>query len=88
MALAANAGDFLRAQARYHGTPIHAANLCASSNYEPRVRERDAMAAMDVLERTQGRAINDWIARSAGSDRLDMGREIGFDGPDLSVLTG
>lgn len=52
----------LHAQARFHQTPIHAANLCAGDHYDPPVAEADAMRAMDLLEQTAGEAVNAWLA--------------------------
>ena len=86
LALASNHVELLQAQARFHGAPIFAANLCASGNYAPQVSEPRALAAIDVLERSKGRAINDWIARSPVTDRLELGKELEFAGPDLSAL--
>ena len=86
LALASNHAELLQAQARFHGTPVFAANLCASGNYSPPVSERRVLAAIDVLERSKGGAINDWIARSQATDRLDLGKEVEFAGPDLSDL--
>ncbi|HKT52824.1 MAG TPA: hypothetical protein VJP88_00115 [Caulobacteraceae bacterium] len=52
-------------QARYHQTPIHAANLCASLNYSPSVPEADIRRVMDLLETTRGGVLNDRLPTSA-----------------------
>jgi len=67
LALARGASELLELQARLHGTPVHAANLCASENYAPRVSEAEVRMAMDLLEATRGGAINDWLPREASA---------------------
>ncbi len=61
-ALEGKVRPLLKAQARYHGTEVHAANLCGSSNYLGGVTQVQVMAAMDRLERSRGKAVNRWLA--------------------------
>ncbi len=62
LALARNETELLQRQGRYHGTPLHAANLCASENYrEPAISEDQAQLAMDRLEESKGDIINRWL---------------------------
>ena len=58
MAIAQGRGRVLDHQATLHGSPIYAANLCASDHLDPPVPLDQAMQAMDVLERTRGEIIN------------------------------
>jgi hypothetical protein len=60
-ALARREAPVLHALARFHATPIHAANLCAGSHYEPACTEADALAAIDVLASTRGEVVNAWL---------------------------
>jgi hypothetical protein len=55
----------VRAQARYHGAPVYAANLCAGAQYDSVVNAEDALAAVDALERTHGEIVNRWMAEGA-----------------------
>lgn len=57
-ALARGDGAVLKAQARFHGAPVYAANLCASGNYLNPVSEDVAMLAMDALAETRGEVVN------------------------------
>ena len=57
-ALAQNNKPLIEVQARYHGTPVYAANICASDHQAPVVPEAVAHAAMDILERTAGEVVN------------------------------
>jgi hypothetical protein len=57
-ALAENRKRAIGNQAAYHGTPVYAANICASDNVSPMVPEAKAHLAMDVLERTHGDVVN------------------------------
>ena len=52
----------LKAQARYHGSEVHAANLCAGGHYLGAPTEAQVMTAMDRLERTRGKIVNRWLA--------------------------
>jgi hypothetical protein len=52
-------------QAVHHGTPIYAANLCASPHYRPPTPEADAMQVMDMLETTRGGVLNDRLPKPA-----------------------
>lgn len=61
-ALAAGEEPLLRAQARYHGWPVFAANLCASPNYVAEAAAQETHAAMDALERSRGEVVNRWLA--------------------------
>jgi hypothetical protein len=87
LALVAGNTTLLQAQARFHGTPVHAANLCASDNYKPPVSERQALVAIDVLESTRGAVINNWLD-PAGQGRLALGTETEFQGPEWTMLIG
>ena len=71
-ALAHGLTDVVAAQARLHGSPIYAANLCASGNYRPEVTEAEVFTAMDALERSRGCLINDQLD---GSPSLPIGTE-------------
>ena len=62
-ALAAGWQDAVRLQAERHGSPIHAANICASDHLTPTVSEEDARVAMDLLEGTRGHAVNQFLSR-------------------------
>lgn len=84
-ALARKRIALLRAQAIYHGTPVHAANLCASSNYAPIVTEAHALAAMDRLESTRGAVLNQWLSEGSGM-ALKFGEGVTFDGPDAEAF--
>ncbi len=55
----------LKAQARYHGTEVHAANLCGSRHYLRAATPAQVTGAMDRLERSQGRVVNRWLAEGA-----------------------
>ncbi len=62
MALARDAAELLQRQARFHGTPVHAANLCASENYANlAIGDDQAQVAMDRLEESKGDIINRWL---------------------------
>jgi hypothetical protein len=74
----------LHAQARFHGKPVYAANLCAGPHYQPPVTEADAVAAMDVLARTRGDVVNAWLAEGPltaqtypGFTRFELSRSTG-----------
>ena len=71
-ALAHGLTNVVAAQARLHGSPIYAANLCASGNYRPEVTEAEVFTAMDALERSRGCLINDQLD---GSPSLPIGTE-------------
>jgi hypothetical protein len=64
-ALARRDEPVLHALARFHATPIQAANLCAGSHYEPPCTEADALAAIEILSRTRGDVVNAWVAEGA-----------------------
>lgn len=85
LALARGATGVLKAQARYHGTPVFAANLCASEIYRPPVGVADAQAAIRALEGTRGAVVNEWLN---GQPALPEGEEILFDAPDLKRQLG
>jgi hypothetical protein len=86
VALARRKNTLLRAQAQFHGSPVYAGNLCASSNYGALAGEEAAMAAIDRLESTRGAILNQWIG--AGGTALAFGEAAHFDGPDIAVLNG
>ncbi|HEY5106494.1 MAG TPA: hypothetical protein VII73_06945 [Caulobacteraceae bacterium] len=67
LAVAQDQKQLLKAQAVHHGTPVHAANLCASDHLNPVVPEAEAHRAMDILETTRGRVINSWLDDSGPS---------------------
>jgi hypothetical protein len=64
-ALARGDAPVLPAQARFHQTPVHAANLCAGAHYSPPVEEAEVLGAIDTLARTRGEAVNAWLAEGA-----------------------
>jgi hypothetical protein len=66
----------LALQARLHGGPVYAANLCASANYAPPPSEAEAMAAVEALASTGGQVVNGWLDGTPG---LAMGETRGFD---------
>jgi hypothetical protein len=61
-ALARGEHAVLHAQARFHGVPIQAANLCAGPHYDPPVTEADAIAAIEALEASRGEVVNAWLS--------------------------
>jgi hypothetical protein len=61
-ALARGDTAILHAQARLHGAPVYAANLCASANYVNPVSQDAALLAIDTLARTRGEVVNAWLA--------------------------
>jgi hypothetical protein len=61
-ALAQGDDAVLRAQARVHGAPVYAANLCASANYSTPISDAEALAAIDTLARTRGEVVNRWLS--------------------------
>jgi hypothetical protein len=73
--LARNESAPLKLQARLHGSPVYAANICASENYRPPVTGVEAMAAVEVLERTGGDVINRWLTGEPG---LEPGSTLPF----------
>jgi len=83
--LARRADPILAALGTLHGTPIHAANLCATDNYLPRLDQAEALTAMDVLESTRGAMIN---AGVGAGDPLAPGLEIRFTAPGLAGRLG
>lgn len=85
LALARGVDALLKLQARYHGTPVYAANLCASENYSPPVSEAEAEAAIRVLETTRGGVINEWLG---DEQALPEGNEILFAAPELKRQLG
>jgi hypothetical protein len=52
----------LHPQARFHGAPVYAANLCAGAQYGAWADATAALAAIDALERTGGEIVNAWLA--------------------------
>jgi hypothetical protein len=62
VALARGEEAVMHAQARFHGRPVYAANLCAGPHYEPPVTGADAITAMEALLRTRGEVVNAWLA--------------------------
>jgi hypothetical protein len=57
LALARDVPELLQRQARLHGTPVYAANLCASENCrEPTIGEVQARRAMDRLVESKARS--------------------------------
>ena len=86
LALARDVAELAQLQARLHGAPVHAANLCASENYRrPTIGENEAHAAMDRLEATRGEVVNQWLGRepplAAEEPRF-------FDAPGLELRLG
>jgi hypothetical protein len=61
-ALARNQGDILHAQARFHATPVYAANLCVGAHYLNSVSEAEALLAIDALLGTRGEVVNAWLS--------------------------
>ncbi len=53
----------VKGQGMLHGTPVHAANLCASENYRPTVTAEEAAATIDTLLATKGSVVNRWIGQ-------------------------
>ena len=76
LALARGADEFIAWQARLHGGPVYAANLCASGNYSPPVSEAEASVVIESLQSTQGEVVNRWLNDSRG---LAMGQEAFFE---------
>jgi hypothetical protein len=64
VALAQDNEALVRQQAVSHGTPVYAANLCASDHLSPVVPERLAHIAMDRLEKTAGDVVNGYLAKA------------------------
>jgi hypothetical protein len=85
LALAREFDVLLKVQARCHGNPVHAANLCASANYLPVVGDDDIRTAMDRLEATRGGIVNDQLSRKAGGGLVPPNTVV-FDGPPLAEL--
>jgi hypothetical protein len=85
LALAAGNSYLLNAQARLHGTPVFAMNLCAATDYRPSVSESNACAAIDALERTAGGIVNDWLD-GATTGKLPPATQTTFEGPDVATL--
>jgi len=81
-AIVQNAEPILRAQARLHGTPVHAANLCATENYTPPLPESDTLRVIDVLLATAGGVINRWLDGWSGTP-LPPAQSVEFRGPDV-----
>jgi hypothetical protein len=87
-ALARNVELPLEAQARYHGAPVYAANLCAADHYgrwSPSID--DAVAAMDRLEATKGEVINHWLTERGGLYAPPYPAMHPFQGPHIDQLT-
>jgi hypothetical protein len=84
-ALARKRIALLRAQALYHGSPVHAANLCASFNYAQIVGETHALEAMDRLESTRGAVLNQWLSEGTAT-KLRFDEEALFEGPDAGMI--
>jgi hypothetical protein len=80
LAVARDVTELCAAQARLHGTPLHAANLCASPNHIPLVSDAEAQRAMDRLEGTRGGVLNGWLR---GGDTLAEGEQVIFHGQGL-----
>ncbi len=91
-ALAAGHEPLLAHQARLHGTPIRAANLCATANYVPAVSEPQVQRAIDRLLETKGEVINRFLSSAAPGfgkrerPALQIGREVEFGGPEPARL--
>jgi len=83
--LARRADPLLAALGTLHGTPIHAVNLCASENYEPRIDSAEVMVAIDELETTRGAMINAGVGAGAP---LQLGMEIRFPATGLAARLG
>ncbi len=64
LALARNEDPAVSAQAIGHGTPVFAANLCASDRDSPIVSERQADLVVDRLLQSQGSIVNRWLLNS------------------------
>ncbi len=78
-ALAGPVRPLLKAQARFHGSEVHAANLCGSAHYLGGATEAQVLAAMDRLESSRGNVVNRWLAdgpleaeRSPGRTRFSL----------------
>ncbi len=69
-ALADGDESVLRAQASFHGTPVRAANLCATERYSNTPDQPVTLRAMDRLEETRGRVLNDWLDEGPSPDML------------------
>ena len=74
-AVARDVTGLLQIQARLHGTPIRAANLCAGLHYTRPVAVTETLAAIDALEQSRGKVINRWLN---GAPPLKPGAEISF----------
>jgi hypothetical protein len=61
-AIARGEDAVLHAQARFHATPIQAANLCAGAHYRPPCTDAEALAAIDVLCLSRGGIVNAWLS--------------------------
>jgi hypothetical protein len=60
-ALALGADEVLQFEARFHGTPVYAANLSASGPWAPALVEVRSQAAMDRLQASKGEVLNRWL---------------------------
>ena len=75
----------LEAQARYHGTPVYAANLCAGPHATPPIDEASIMLAMDRLDATKGDVINHWLTEHGALYAAPYPNLNPFDGPALDL---
>jgi hypothetical protein len=80
-AIARDVSGLQSVQARLHGNPVYAANLCASENYEPRVTESEVARAIDALLHTEGDVINRWLTDAPG---LRLGEGSNFDSAEFT----
>jgi hypothetical protein len=77
MAIAEGREEVIYHQAVHHGSPVYAANLCASDHLSPVVPEAMAHAAMDRLERTAGEVVNRHLSEAGEASRYPRARLIG-----------
>jgi hypothetical protein len=65
LAMARGDDEVMNYQARCHGTPIYAANLCGNARCNPPSPEADTLRVMDMLETTGGGVLNDRLPKPA-----------------------
>jgi hypothetical protein len=76
----------LEAQARYHGAPVQAANLCGANHSRPAIDEASIMLAMDRLSATKGDVINRWLTERGPLHASADPAANPFEGPDLEAV--
>jgi hypothetical protein len=76
MAIGEDREEAIHLQAIHHGTPVYAANLCASDHLSPVVPETVAHTAIDRLERTAGDVVNGHLSATGEPSRYPRARLI------------